>query len=68
MTMEAMVTMFCICVCVFVLYLFCISVYILSEATHLQVWAGSENDKGGDGHRQEEDQQEQSIDHKSHLD
>ena len=48
-------------------HLFCISVYILSEATHLQVWAGSENDKGGNGHRQEEDQQEQSIDHKSHL-
>ena len=36
-------------------------------ANHLQVWAGSENDKGGDGHGKEEDQQEQSIDHKSHL-
>ena len=50
------------------MYLFCIGVYSSSEASHLQVWAGSENDKGGDGHGEEEDQQEQSIDHKSHLD
>ena len=34
---------------------------------HLQMWAWSEDDQGGDGHGEEEYQKKQTVDHQSNL-